>query len=46
MLCDSLEGRDGVGVGGSVSGHEAHGEGDLCVLRADPHCCMVETNRT
>ena len=46
MLCDSLEGRDGVGVGGSVSGHEAHGEGHLCVLRADPHWCMVETNRT
>ena len=42
MLCDSLEGRDG----GPWGAREAHGGGDICVLRAGPHCCMVETNRT
>ena len=42
VLCDSIEGRDGEQWGACA----AHGGGDICVLRADPHCCMVETNRT
>ena len=42
MLCDSIEGRDGEQWGACA----AHGGGDICVLRADPHCCIVETNRT
>ena len=42
MLCDNLEERDR----GQWGGSEAHGGGDICVLRADPHCCMVETHRT
>ena len=42
MLFDSIEGRDG----GQWGGCEAHGGRDICVLRADPHCCMTETNRT
>ena len=32
-LCDDLEGRDGEGEGGSV-----------CMIMADLHCCMAETN--
>ena len=42
MLRDSLEGWDGRQWDGS----EAQGGGDICVLRADPHCCMVEASRT
>ena len=42
MLCDSIGGRDG----GQWGGREAHGGRDICVLKADPHCCMTETNRT
>ena len=42
MFCDNLEGKDR----GQWGGHKAHGGGDICVLGTDPHCCMVETNRT
>ena len=39
MLCDNLEGWDG--VGGEREGQEA---GDMCIPMADLCCCMAETN--
>ena len=39
MLCDNLEGWDGVGGGGK--GQEG---GDICIAMADSWWCMVETN--
>ena len=39
MLCDVLEGRDGVG-----GRREVQEGGDICILMADSHCCMAETN--
>ena len=39
MLCDNLEGWDGVGNERKVQEEE-----DICVRMADSHCCMVETN--
>ena len=41
MLCDYLQGCDGVG-----GGTEVQEEGDICILTAGPHCCMVETKVT
>ena len=41
--CSVTTSRGGMGQWG---GSEAHGGGDICVLRADPHCYMVETHRT
>ena len=41
MLCDNLEGWDGVGGGGK--GQEG---GDICIFTADSCCCMAETNTT
>ena len=41
MLCDNLEGWDGVGSRGRREVQEA---GDLRVLMADSHCCTAETN--
>ena len=41
MLCDDLEGGDGVG-----GGREVQEGGDICILMADSHCCMAETNIT
>lgn len=38
MLCDYLEGWDGVGVGGRCKR-----EG-ICVKVTDLHCCTVETD--
>ena len=35
MLCDSLEGGDGVGGGGGVQEG-----GDTGILMADSHCCI------
>ena len=37
MLCDSLEGWDGVG-----SGREVQDAGDICTPMTDLHCCMTE----
>ena len=37
--CDDLEGWDG-------GGSEAQEEEDICILRADSHCCAAETNTT
>ena len=28
------------------SGREVQDGGDICILMADSHCCMAETNRT
>ena len=41
MLWDDPEGRDG-------SGYEMEGQegGDICILMADLHCYMAETNTT
>ena len=39
MLCDNLEEWDGVG-----GGREVREGGGMCVLMADSHCCMAETN--
>ena len=39
VLCDNLEGWDGVG-----GRREAQQGGDICKLMADSHCCMGETN--
>ena len=41
MLCDDLEGGDGVG-----GGREVQEGGDICILMSDSHCCMAETNIT
>ena len=41
MLCDDLEGCDG-----GRSGKEVQEGGDICILMADSHCCMAETNTT
>ena len=39
MLCDDLEGWDGGGWDGG-----SKGRGSMCILMADLHCCMAETN--
>ena len=39
MLCDNLEGWDGVG-------REAQKGGDICILMTDSCCCTVEINIT
>ena len=41
MLCDGLEGRDGV-----EGGREVQEGGAICMLMADSHCCVAETNIT
>ena len=41
VLCDYLEEWDG-----RWSEKEALEEGDICILRADSHCCTAETNTT
>ena len=41
MLCDNLEECDGVRVTGKFNR-----EGDICILMADSHCHMAETNTT
>ena len=41
MLCDNLEGWDGVG-----DGREGQEEGDICIPVADSCWCMAETNTT
>ena len=41
VLCDDLEGKDGVG-----DGMQAQEAGDICILIADSHCCTTETNIT
>lgn len=41
MLCDDLEGQDGVG-----GRREVQGGGDICILMADSRCYMAETNTT
>ena len=39
VLCDNIEGWQGVGVGREVQ------EGaNICILMADSHCCMAEHN--
>lgn len=38
ILCDSLEGWDGVG-----GGREVPEGGAICILMADSHRCMAET---
>ena len=39
VLCDNLEEWDGVEDGGDVQEG-----GDMCILMADSHCYMAETN--
>ena len=39
VLCDSLEGRGGVG-----GGREVQEVGDICILMADSCWCVAETN--
>ena len=39
LLCDNLEGWDGVG-------RRFKRKGDMCILMADSHCCMAEPNTT
>ena len=39
MLCDDLEGGDGVG-----GGREVQEGGDICILMSDSHYCKAETN--
>ena len=39
LLCDNLEGWDGVG-------RRFKRKGDICILVADSHCCMAEPNTT
>ena len=39
MLCDNLEGWDGLG-----NGKEVQQGGNTCVLTADSCCCMAEAN--
>ena len=41
MLCDNLEGWDGVG-----DGREVQEGGDIYIPMADSCCCMAETNTT
>ena len=41
MLCDNLEGWDGVG-----GGREVQEGGDICILMVDSCCYMAETNTT
>ena len=41
MLCDSLEGWDGVG-----GGRKVQEGGDICVCTADPHWYMIAINTT
>ena len=41
MLCDDLEGRAGVEGGRAVQEG-----GGICILMADFHCCVAETNIT
>ena len=41
MFCENLEGWDGMGVAGEVQEG-----GDISVLVADSHCCVVEANTT
>ena len=41
VLCDNLEGWDGVG-----GGREVQEGGGIYILMADSHCCMAETNTT
>ena len=42
VLCDSPEGCGGVGWGG----REVQEGGDTCILRAESHCGMAETDRS
>ena len=39
MLCDNLEGQDGVG-----GGKEVEEGGDICIPVSDSCCYMAETN--
>ena len=39
MLCDNVEGCDGVG-----GGKEVHAGGDICTPMTDSCQCMAETN--
>ena len=39
MLCDDLEGWDG-----RWGEREAQEGGDICILTADSHCCIAESN--
>ena len=39
VLCDNLEGWDGVG-----GGREVQEGGDICILKADSCCCMAGAN--
>ena len=39
MLCDNLEGWDGLGAG-----KEVQERGDVCIPMADSCCCMAEAN--
>ena len=39
MLCDNLEGWDGVG-----GQREVQEGGDICITMTDSCCCMAETN--
>ena len=39
MLCDDLEEWDG-----GDGGREAQERGDICILTADSHCCIAESN--
>ena len=41
VLCDNLEGWDGVGIG-----REVQEGGDICILTNDSCSCMAETNTT
>ena len=41
MLCDDLDGQDGVG-----GGREVQEEGDICIHIADSLHCTAETNTT
>ena len=41
VLCDNLEGWFGMG-----SGREIQEGGDICMIMADAHHCVVETNTT
>ena len=36
----------GVGWGRGVEGREAQEGGGICILTADSHCCIAETNTT
>ena len=43
MLCDDLDGQDGVGAG---EWRESQEGGNICILRADSCCCIAEINTT